>query len=157
MWQDLSSSSVLAIFQGAHGYISPSWYPTKQISGKVVPTWNYVIVQAHATLRVIDDAAWLKNHLTALTESQEVNFPQPWALTDAPTDYIDRLISALIGIELDITQLTGKWKISQNQSAANQQGVMDGLLERAEKNDATNDIVLANLVKLTMKTQNKNE
>jgi transcriptional regulator len=148
LWRDLSSTDVLAIFQGAEAYISPSWYPTKKDTGKVVPTWNYAVVHAHAELRVVDDASWLKAHLSRLTAMHEAGFPQPWALSDAPEEYIERLIGGVIGIELSITRLSGKWKVSQNQPAENQVGVIQGLQARRSEND----LLMANLVADSSKT-----
>lgn len=118
---------VLAIFHGPDAYISPSWYATKKETGKAVPTWNYVVVHAHGTLRIIDDAAWLRAQLDALTTRHEESFPHPWSLSDAPHDYTEKMISAVIGIEIVISKLSGKWKTSQNQPMANQAGVIDGL------------------------------
>jgi transcriptional regulator len=135
LWQDLASHDVMAIFQGADAYISPSWYPGKQEHGKVVPTWNYAVVHARAKLRVIDDADWLQVHLTNLTATHEAAFSQPWAVSDAPGDFIERLVGNLIGIELSISTLSGKWKVSQNQSVANRDGVMQGLQARGTEND----------------------
>lgn len=118
---------VLAIFQGPDAYISPSWYATKKATGKAVPTWNYAVVHAHGTLRVIDDAAWLRAQLEALTTHNEAVFAHPWAVSDAPRDYTEKMIAAVVGIEIEITRLTGKWKVSQNQPAENRAGVIEAL------------------------------
>jgi transcriptional regulator len=96
-------------------------------TGKAVPTWNFAVVHAHGMLRVIDDAAWLRTHLNALTVSQESGFTHPWQVADAPADYIDNMIKAVVGIEIVITRLQGKWKLSQNQPAQNQDGVIASL------------------------------
>lgn len=117
----------LAIFHGPDAYITPSWYPTKAETGKAVPTWNYAVVHAYGTLRVIDDSAWLRAHLETLTDQQEAAFPDPWHVADAPSEYTERLIEAIVGIELEITRLSGKWKASQNQPAQNRAGVVQGL------------------------------
>ncbi|WP_255991614.1 FMN-binding negative transcriptional regulator [Chitinolyticbacter albus] len=117
----------LAIFQGPDAYISPSWYPSKAESGKVVPTWNYATVHAYGTLRVIDDAAWLRAQLETLTARQEAAFATPWQVADAPAAFIDKLLPAIVGIEITISRLQGKWKASQNQPRDNQHGVIDGL------------------------------
>lgn len=135
LWRDISSTEVLAIFQGPRAYITPSWYPTKQETGKVVPTWNYSVVHARAELRVVDDAGWLKSHLTRLTATHEADSAQPWALSNAPENYIERLIAGVVGIELAITSLSGKWKVSQNQPAVNRAGVVQGLRARGSEND----------------------
>ncbi len=118
---------VLAVFQGADAYVTPSWYPTKRETGKAVPTWNYAVAHAYGALRVIDDTAWLRAHLEALTGEHEAAFAEPWRLADAPREYIDTMIGAVVGIEIVITRLSGKWKLSQNQPAQNRAGVIDGL------------------------------
>lgn len=134
MWSDLVQDvEALAIFQGPESYITPSWYPTKREHGKVVPTWNYVVVHAYGSLRVIDDPAWLRSQLEALTAQHEASFSDPWSISDAPREFTDRLIGAIVGIELVITRLTGKWKVSQNQPARNQAGVVSGLKERGSR------------------------
>lgn len=134
VWQDLAEGvDVLAIFQGPQAYVTPSWYPTKQEHGKVVPTWNYTVVHAHARLRVKDDPAWVREQIEALTHQQEAAMPAPWAVADAPADYVARLANGIVGIELEITRLTGKWKVSQNQPAQNQAGVARGLRSLGEE------------------------
>lgn len=128
VWREAGAGSeVLAIFHGPSAYITPSWYPTKAETWRVVPTWNYVVVHAHGPLRIIDDAHWLRSHLEALTARHEAAFPPPWQATDAPPDYIERLIGAVVGIEIEITRLQGKWKLSQNQPQSNRAGVVNGL------------------------------
>jgi transcriptional regulator len=133
MWSDLVQNvDALAIFQGPESYISPSWYPTKQEHGKVVPTWNYAVIHAHGSLHVIDDAGWVRNMLETLTAQQEDGFSKPWAVSDAPRDYTDRLIESIVGIEIVISKLKGKWKVSQNQPAQNKAGVVKGLKVRGD-------------------------
>jgi len=128
LWREIvQGADVLAIFQGPHAYITPSWYPTKAETGKVVPTWNYAVVHAHGKLRVLDDAVWLRAHLAALTAHNEQPFAPPWQPSDAPPDYIEKLMAAVVGIEITITRLCGKWKTSQNQPPKNQAGVVQGL------------------------------
>jgi transcriptional regulator len=127
-----AGAPVLAIFHGPDSYISPSWYASKKTHGKVVPTWNYAVVHARARLRVIDDPAWLLRHLAALTDANEAGFPAPWAVADAPREFTERLLTAIVGIELTITALTGKWKASQNQPEGNRAGVVAGLRERGD-------------------------
>jgi transcriptional regulator len=117
----------LVVFQGAQAYISPSNYPSKTEHGKVVPTWNYVMVQARGRLRAIDDAAWLHAFVTRLTDRHESTRAQPWAVSDAPAAFVDTMVGAIVGIELVLTALTGKWKVSQNRSAADRAGVVQGL------------------------------
>ena len=134
--QGVDGLPVLVIFQGAQAYISPNWYPSKAETHRAVPTWNYAVVHAHASLRAVDDAAWLRALLADLTAAHEARQPQPWQLSDAPADYLDRMLAAVVGIELDITQLQGKWKTSQNQPAANRAGVVAGLTQHGTEEAA---------------------
>jgi len=128
LWHDFAKEAeVLAIFHGPDAYITPSWYATKQETGKVAPTWNYAVVHAHGALRVFDDAAWVRAHLEALTDCHEANFPKPWAVADAPHEFTGKLIESVVGIEIVIARLSGKWKVSQNQPAQNRAGVIEGL------------------------------
>ena len=128
LWREAAGGiEALAIFHGPDSYITPSWYATKRETGKAVPTWNYAVVHARGELRVIDDAAWLRGQLTALTACHEAAFPEPWSLADAPPDYIDKMIAAVVGIEIVIRRLDGKWKVSQNQPPQNRAGVVSGL------------------------------
>src|SRR5262245_40110580 len=131
IWRDLSADiEALAIFQGPDAYITPAWYPEKQETGKVVPTWNYAVVHAYGSLRVIDDAEWLRSLVGRLTDQHEAAFDKQWRVSDAPQEYIDKLLGAIIGIEMVITKLIGKWKVSQNRRAADQAGVINGLRVR---------------------------
>ncbi|MGA8863907.1 MAG: FMN-binding negative transcriptional regulator [Gallionella sp.] len=128
MWRDFSpDTEVLAIFHGPDSYITPSWYATKQETGKVVPTWNYAVVHAYGTLRIFDDAGWLRAQLDALTDQNEAGFAHPWSVADAPRDYIEKLQATIVGFEIVITRMSGKWKVSQNQPAQNLSGVIAGL------------------------------
>lgn len=137
VWREAApGAEALAIFHGPNAYISPSWYPSKRETGKVVPTWNYAVVHARGALRVIDDAAWLRGLVETLTRTHEAGMPQPWAVGDAPPDYIARMLGAIVGIELALTSLQGKWKTSQNQPAANRAGVVEGLRRRDGADDA---------------------
>lgn len=122
-----AGAEVLAIFQGPHSYISPGWYPTKQEHGKVVPTWNYAVVHAAGRIAYQRDPAWLLAHLNALTAQHEGGRAAPWAVSDAPDDFIARQMKGIVGVEVAITDLTGKWKVSQNRTAADQAGVVAGL------------------------------
>ncbi|UCV23087.1 FMN-binding negative transcriptional regulator [Ferribacterium limneticum] len=120
---------ILVIFKGPDCYISPSNYATKAEHGKVVPTWNYTAVHVYGELRLIDDADWLLAQLHALTAEHEAGLPRPWAVDDAPADYIGKMLGAVVGIEISIDRLVGKWKVSQNQPAVNQASLiaaMDG-------------------------------
>jgi len=129
-WGDLSASTdALAIFSGPQQYISPSWYATKQEDGRVVPTWNYAVVHAYGPLSVHQHAAWLLEHLTSLVTQHEAAFEHPWAVADAPADYIERQTHGIVGVEIPIRRLEGKWKLSQNRSERDRDGVRDGLEE----------------------------
>jgi len=132
VWKSHSPEvEALAIFQGAQHYITPAWYPSKRETGKVVPTFNYIVVHAYGTLRVIEDREWLRGLVNRLTNRHEAGRVDPWKVTDAPDDYVDKMLGAIVGIEMKLTKLTGKWKTSQNQPAANRDGVIDGLDELA--------------------------
>jgi transcriptional regulator len=117
----------LAMFLGPQAYVSPSWYPSKQETGKVVPTWNYVAIHAHGTLRFIDDLDWKIAHVTRLTASHEAHRASPWAVSDAPPDYIAGMAKGIIGFALPIARLYGKWKMSQNRLQADSAGAAEGL------------------------------
>jgi transcriptional regulator len=122
-----SGSEVLAIFGGAERYITPSWYPTKQTTGEVVPTWNYLVVHAHGRVRFIDEIEWLRALVTALTERHEHARQAPWAVTDAPPKYIERMLGAIVGFEISVDRLEGKFKASQNRTEAERAGARAGL------------------------------
>lgn len=121
----------LVVFHGAQSYVSPGWYPGKALHGKVVPTWNYIVVQARGRLQAIDDREWLRAFVTRLTERHEARQPEPWQVSDAPADYLEAMLGAIVGIEIEITSLVGKWKVSQNRSVADRTGVAAGLATRA--------------------------
>lgn len=136
IWKEGSDGSeALAIFHGSEAYISPNWYATKSETGKVVPTWDYAVVHAYGTLKVMDDAVWVRSLIERLTTKQESSYETPWKLTDAPEGYIEKLITAVVGIEIKITKLEGKWKVSQNQSLQNKESVISGLKERGKPDD----------------------
>ena len=137
LWHDTRvDSPVLVVFQGPQAYISPSFYPSKAEHGKVVPTWNYVMVQARGRLQAIDDAPWLHAFVTRLTDRHESSRRTPWAVSDAPPDYIGGMLRAIVGIEIALNELTGKWKVSQNRSAHDRDGVARGLGEVAAEFEA---------------------
>jgi transcriptional regulator len=127
LWREAAGREVLVVFQGPQAYISPGWDPSKADHGKVVPTWNYAMVQARGTLRAIDDAEWLREFVTRLTTTHEATQSRPWAVSDAPPAFVDTMLRAIVGIEIELTALVGKWKVSQNRSAADRRGVADGL------------------------------
>lgn len=126
LWRDAGGECII-VFQGPQQYISPNWYPGKHQTGKAVPTWNYAVVHAHGQLRVIDDPAWLRQMVSDLTDQHEQRQAIPWQLSDAPADYTDQMLSMIVGIELSVVQLVGKWKVSQNRPTADRLGVVAGL------------------------------
>lgn len=121
-------SEALAIFLGPHAYVSPSWYPSKAETGKAVPTWNYITVHARGAINWVQDADWLRAHVGALSATHEAGRDQPWSITDAPASYVDGLLRAIVGFELTIAKLEGKWKLSQNRDDADRAGVRESLL-----------------------------
>jgi len=128
IWRDANEGvDVLAVFTGPEAYITPSWYPGKKVDGKVVPTWNYAVAHARGPLRVHDDPVWLRAHLEKLVASNEAAFAKPWMVSDAPDDFIAKMVTAIVGIEIPLRSLTGKWKMSQNRSAADRTAVASGL------------------------------
>lgn len=122
-----SGAETLAVFQGPEAYITPSWYVSKQEHGRVVPTWNYVVVQARGTPRVVDDPEWVRAQINDLTATQEGKRSVPWSVNDAPEPFISGQIKAIIGVEIAISTIEGKWKVSQNRSEADRHGVEKGL------------------------------
>lgn len=135
-WQDFDASQeALVVFQGPETYITPSWYAAKREHGKVVPTWNYAIVQAYGRMRVIDDPDWLLQQITAMTDAQEGAQPEPWAVSDAPAPFVTAQLKGIVGVEIEINRIEGKWKVSQNRSEADRLGVAAGL--RSSQDDAS--------------------
>lgn len=136
LWQTVADGAeVLLVFHGPNGYISPNHYPTKQQTGKAVPTWNYVAVHACGQVTFVHDAAWIYSALETLTKEHEdtaINADAPWQMSDAPQRYIDRLLPAIVGVKVDVTSLTGQWKLSQDRPENDQQGVIAGLLAQQE-------------------------
>jgi transcriptional regulator len=130
VWRETSKEvDPLVIFQGPQIYITPSWYHTKKETGKVVPTFNYIVVHAYGAMRIIEDADWLRKFVGRLTERFEAARAQPWAVSDAPDEFVSMQLRAIVGIEIAMTRLIGKWKTSQNRPAADQIGVVAGLRE----------------------------
>jgi len=128
LWRETRGDvDALVVFHGVQGYISPGWYPSKTEHGKVVPTWNYLVVQARGRLRAIDDTAWVHALVARLTDRFESARPAPWAIGDAPPDYIETMLRAIVGIEIELGALIGKWKLSQNRNTADRDGVVAGL------------------------------
>jgi transcriptional regulator len=132
LWRKLAASpQCLVVFHGPEAYISPTWYETKRTTHKVVPTWNYAMVQARGVGRIVDDPLWLRRQLDDLTASQEGRMPQPWAPADAPADFLAATMKGIVGIEIPIDSLVGKWKVSQNRGVEDQRGVVEGLQDGA--------------------------
>lgn len=128
-WKALTASpAALVVFQGAEHYITPSWYPQKAVDGKVVPTWNYAMAQARGSARIIDDAGWLLATVAALTDQQEGRRPKPWAVSDAPEAFIASQLKGIVGLEIVLTGVEAKFKVSQNRPEADRAGVAAGLL-----------------------------
>lgn len=127
VWPLLPQQAV-AVFHGPQAYVSPSWYPSKAIDGKQVPTWNYATVHAHGSLSAVDDPVRLRAILHTLSEQHEAHRPEPWRIDDAPPDYIHRLLGAIVGIELAVERWEGIWKVSQNRADTDRAGVVQGLL-----------------------------
>ena len=133
-WADFDPSvEALVIFQGVESYITPSWYVAKREHGKVVPTWNYVTVQAHGPMRVIEDRDWLADQIRALTAQNEGKRPEPWSVTDAPEPFVAAQMKGIVGIEIPISRIEGKWKVSQNRPEADRAGVIEGLREGGDE------------------------
>jgi len=131
VWREArGDTDTLVVFQGPQAYISPNWYPSKADNGKAVPTWDYITVQARGRLVVRDEVEWLRTLVSRLTERHEATQPRPWALTDAPPDYIETMLRAIVGIEIPLSSLMGKWKMSQNQPMGNRAGVVQGLQQQ---------------------------
>jgi transcriptional regulator len=127
-WRELTDAPhALVIFQGPQAYVSPSWYPAKQEHGKVVPTWNYVAVHAYGAARVIHDAAWLRDLVSSLTREHEAARAEPWSVSDAPDEFVAQQMRAIVGIEIPIARLLGKWKASQNRTPLEIERVTSGL------------------------------
>jgi transcriptional regulator len=137
VWREFKADvEALVIFQGPQLYVTPSWYPTKQETGKVVPTWNYLVIHAYGPLRPMDDREWLRAFVTRLTDNFEKKRADPWKVTDAPANYVDAQLKAIVGLEIPVTRLHGKWKVSQNRPPADREGVARGLRAAGDANAA---------------------
>jgi transcriptional regulator len=138
-WRDFDPDrEALVVFQGPEAYITPSWYEAKREHGKVVPTWNYAMVQAYGRIRIKDDPEWLLRQISAMTARQESARPEPWAVGDAPASFVAAQIKGIVGIEIEISRIEGKWKVSQNRSEADRRGVAAGL--RLAEDDASREM-----------------
>lgn len=128
LWREAHEREVLAIFQGPQAYVSPGWYPSKREHGKAVPTWNYAVVQMHGRLRAIDDPTWLRAFVTRLTDAHESHRSTRWQVSDAPPEFVEQMLRAIVGLEIEVTHVVAKWKVSQNRGAADREGTVEGLL-----------------------------
>lgn len=131
-WRCASAGPSIAIFQGPQAYISPAWYPSKLEHGKVVPTWNYLVVHAHGTLEAFDDLDFLLSHIDDLTKRNEIGRDQPWGIDDAPGDYIPKLTRGIVGLRMKVARLDGALKMGQNRTDEDRKGVVAGLSEENE-------------------------
>lgn len=147
VWKQLPESQhSVVMFQGPQSYITPGWYPSKQEHGKVVPTWNYTVAHAHGVARVITEEAWLRDMLVRLTAVHEASRPLPWQVTDAPAEFIDKLLRAIVGIEIPIERLVGKLKASQDEASQDRLGTFAGLAAEGTENA----VAMASLVERAM-------
>ncbi|SDR16912.1 negative transcriptional regulator, PaiB family [Paraburkholderia fungorum] len=132
VWQEAATNpDALVIFQGPAAYISPTWYPSKHDTHRQVPTYNYIVVHAHGRIAVRDDEAFVRGLVARLTRKMEAGEAVPWKMGDAPADFIKQMLGAIVGIEIEVTRLVGKWKLGQNKEAADRRGAADTLLDRA--------------------------
>jgi transcriptional regulator len=149
VWHDFSRAvEALVIFHGPQTYISPSWYASKQVTGEVVPTYNYVIVHGYGEMKIIHEREWLRDLVTRLTKRFEAERNAPWQVTDAPAAFIDQQLGAIVGVEIALSKLIGKWKVSQNRPDMDQKGVLEGLAER----DDADSSAIASWVKAKLKS-----
>jgi transcriptional regulator len=133
LWKSvINGSDVLVTFNGPNCYISPNNYPTKKDTGKAVPTWNCVVVHVKGTISFIHDSDWIYNAIETLTTIHESGQPEPWSISDAPHEYIQKMLPAIVGIEIEVASITGQWKLSQNQPEVNQRGVAEALSESTD-------------------------
>jgi transcriptional regulator len=133
VWQKLGNGDeVLVVFRAEDAYISPNWYPSKHEFHKQVPTWNYRVVHAHGRISIHDDERYVRGLVARLTRHHEANQPKPWKMGDAPQDYIDTMLKAIVGIEIDITHLVGKFKLSQNREARDRMGAAEALINQGD-------------------------
>ncbi len=138
VWQALQAGAVsgVAVFSGPQAYVSPNWYPSKQAHGKEVPTYNFVAVHAHGVAQVVHDAQRLLDIVTRLTQRHEASQAAPWSVSDAPADYINKMLGAIVGIEIPVQRWVGKWKTSQNKPVPEQRGVVAGLSAHGGESEA---------------------
>lgn len=142
LWREaMPEEPVLAIFTSAGSYVTPSWYPSKREHGKVVPTWNYAAVHARGTIRFVHEAAWLRALVGSLTDSHEGVRAEPWQVDDAPADYVEGMLRAIVGVEIEVSALEGKFKASQNREARDKAGVAAGLAAQGIEGEEADELV----------------
>lgn len=137
LWREADGQPVLLVFQGSQAYVSPNWYPSKFQHGKAVPTWNYSMVQAHGTLRAIQDPEWLRAFVTRLTARHEAGRAVPWHVADAPPDYLDAMLKAIVGIEIEVETIEAQKKLIQHKGQTEHAGAINGLRQRGDAGSAT--------------------
>ncbi len=143
IWERLNPDrEVVVVFQGPEHYISPTWYPGSKTHGKVAPSWNYMVVHAYGMVRVQENQDWLMRHLHELTEQQEAQRSGPWKMTDSPEGYAEHLSQQVVGIEISVSRMPGKWQVSQHRSIPDRMGVINGL--RAENSSSA--LTIADLI-----------
>lgn len=144
VWQEVAANpDALVIFQGPAAYISPNWYPSKHEAHRQVPTYNYIVVHAHGRITVRDDESFVRGVVARLTRKMEAGQPVPWKMGDAPADFISQMLGAIVGIEIEVTRLVGKWKLGQNKAAADRRGAAEALLaSQAEEQHAVGQAML---------------
>lgn len=141
-WRELGAGGeCLVVFQGPQDYVTPSWYATKRQTGKVVPTWNYATVHAWGQPRIIEDAVWLRRQLDDLTLLKEGARSAPWKVDDAPADFVQAQVKGIVGVEIPIDRIEGKWKVSQNRPEADRVGVLDGYRQQGDATAPMADLV----------------
>ncbi len=144
VWQEVAAHpETLVIFQGPAAYISPNWYPSKHDEHRQVPTYNYMVLHAHGRITVRDDEAYVRGVVARLTRKMEANEPRPWKMGDAPADYLTHMLGAIVGIEIEVTRMVGKWKLGQNKEARDRRGAVDALLANGgEEQEAVAEAML---------------
>lgn len=131
LWKEITGEAeVMVIFRGPHGYVSPSWYPSKHETHRHVPTWNYEVVHAHGRLRFVEDEKFVRGIVARLTRRHEAGEPHPWKMGDAPTEYLDQMLKMIVGLEVEVTRWEGKRKLGQNREMRDRDGAIDALHER---------------------------
>ncbi|MGT2474786.1 FMN-binding negative transcriptional regulator [Paraburkholderia terrae] len=144
VWQEVANGDeVLVVFHAGDAYISPNWYPSKHELHKQVPTWNYMVVHAHGRITILDDERYVRGVVGRLTRTHEASEPKPWKMGDAPKDYVDAMVKAIVGVQIEVTRLVGKSKLSQNKEARDIQGAAEALKSSGESQLA--DAMLAGL------------